>query len=124
MQVKINGILLAVDPEFSNRDLTGQDLSMHNLDNRVIYNSCFSNEKPHAEVLPMDVKNLILAECNLDNVAIPEGAILFDCSNRIFEVQSDSFDWLIDPISLAPVAPLDLKFFEKYALSPDPEDLP
>lgn len=88
---------------YDNKDYTGCDLSdRRDMNNLVIHGLCLSNETPNAQVLPADLKGATFVRCNLDNVFIPAGNTLKNCSNRIFKAQQDGKDWEID-INLTPI---------------------
>lgn len=82
---------------FSNRDFTGLDIldAGEFINDMTIICSCFSQQKPDTRVFPDNVQNLILQYCNLDNVYIPAGVTVFECSTRRIIVQ-DGDDWLAD----------------------------
>ena len=97
-------IELQIDPNYSDKDMTGFDLTDRtDMSGIVIHGLCLSHEKP-ADCLPSNLTGTTFIACNLDNVRIPVGNTLMGCSHRMFEVQSDGKDWLIDdegkPISL------------------------
>ena len=82
---------------YSNKDFTGQDLSNRtDMNGLVIENSCFSQETPDREIFPKDLTGCTFIDCNLDNVFIPEGNKLENCSTRRFKAQDDGKDWIID----------------------------
>lgn len=91
---------------YSDKDFTGQDLSSRaDMDGLFIENSCFSNETPRALVLPSTLSGTTFSYCNLDNVFIPTGNTLINCSNRFFR-SIDGVDWLLDPETLEPIESL------------------
>lgn len=105
--------------------MTGWDLSHEgNLNGLVIYNSCLSNETPDAQTLPQGLFGVIFIACNLDNVFIPPGNTVIDCTTRQFKVQNDLEDWIIDPVAKTPIEPVNKKFFLIRGLSIDPKDIP
>lgn len=120
-----NGIKYKVDDKLSNKDMTGWDLSdRKDLDGKIIYNSCLSHETPNAEILPSNLSGAIFIACNLDNVLIPKGNQIIDCSVKRFQIQNDGEDWIIDTKTLDPVEPIAKKMFLKLGLSIDPADIP
>ncbi len=90
----------------------------------TIENSCFSNEAPHALVFPDDLTGVTFVDCNLDNVFVPEGNTIVGGSHRYFQVKNDGEDWVVDPDTLEPIEPLNLRAYEMLQLSVDPRDLP
>lgn len=123
--IKHNGITYDIDDKLSNKDFTGHDLSLRaDLDGKVIYGSCLSNETPNAKVLPTSLIGATFIVCNLDNVLVPDGNHVIDCSVRRFKVQNDGEDWIIDPVTLEPIEPINKATYGKLGLSSDPADLP
>lgn len=103
MIILYNGYEILCCDEFSGRDFTCQTLLNSNLNGRVIYGSCFSQEIPDTEVFSSGLVATFL-NCNLDNVKVPVGCTVQNCSQRRFMAQSDGLDWFVDennnPISL------------------------
>jgi len=83
---------------FSHRDYTHFNLedAGEYLNNEIIRSSCFAQEKPDTVVFPSYVTNLTLVNCNLDNVDLPPGVTLIDCSHRRILTQPDGLDWIVD----------------------------
>lgn len=120
----VNGIAYEVSEKYSNKDMTGWDLSDRtDMSGLVIHGFCLSNEKPDANVLPSDLRGVTFLACNLDNVVIPDGNILINCSNRRFQVQTDGDDWVVNQ-ELEPLEPLNKKHYQMMGKSIDPADLP
>lgn len=108
--------------EWSFKDFTGRTgLEVPN--DIVIYRSCFSNETLDAKVFPDDMKGVTIIYSNLDNVFIPDGNTVIDCTQNRFKVQNDKEDWILDGTD-KPLEPVNKKLFEKLGLSIDPLDLP
>lgn len=94
--------------ELSNKDLTGLDLSFRSdLNNKIIAFSCLSHEKPNSRCLPDNLTGAIFIMCNLDNVFVPNGNQVIDCSTRCFAAQQDGRDWILNPNTLEPISPLE-----------------
>jgi hypothetical protein len=114
------------DESLSGKDFTNQDLRQRkdlDFDGATVYASVFSNETPGAEIFRSAAKATFI-RCNMDNVAIPEGATLIDCTERRFERQNDGNDWLLGEDGL-PEKPIDFKYYEKKGLPvPDRSWLP
>lgn len=124
MIIKFHGISYDVSEKYSDKDMTGQDLSNNkDMNGIVIHNSCLSNEEPNAPMLPSDLKNVTFLACNLDNVFIPPGNTVIDCSMRKFKVQNDLRDWEIDD-SNKPTKILNEKSWIQQGFSVDPADIP
>lgn len=110
------------DEEFSFKDFTNRSVAIGN--DLVIYSSCFLNETPDAEIFPSDMTGVTFIKCNLDNILIPEGNFVIDCSQKRFEIQNDLNDWIIDENN-EPTLPIDHEIFVKFDLPiPSPEDIP
>lgn len=114
------------DEDLSFKDFTGLEFHSrpeYDFSNKVIYQSCFSQETPDSDIFK-DVRRAIFIKCNLDNVLIPAGNTVIDCWQRRFKVQNDLNDWLID-VDNKPTMPIDHKIFTKFGLPiPDPKDIP
>lgn len=111
--------------KYDDKDCTGWDLSDRtDMNGLTIHGLCLSNETPNAKVLPPDLKGVTFERCNLDNVFVPAGNILKDCSNRLFQVQNDGEDWHIDPKTLLPTMPINSHLFLNIGLSIDPLNIP
>ncbi len=82
---------------YDDKDHTGHDLSDRtDMDGLTIHGLCLSHETPDARVLPPSLRGTTFIACNLDNVLIPDGNTLINCSNRRFKIQDDGQDWEID----------------------------
>lgn len=98
-QIKYKGTTYQIFDTLSNKDMTGWDLSLRNdLNGKIIYNSCLSNETPDAVVLPANLSGAKFVACNLDNVLIPPGNEVVDCLTRRFQVQNDGEDWFLEEV--------------------------
>ena len=85
-------------------DYTGRNLSDCAIEGDIIESSCFSQEMPDSHIFPEKMKGVTFRRCNLDNVYIPPGNTVENCSQRRFKAQDDGEDWLVDennkPLSL------------------------
>lgn len=104
---------------YSNRDLTGFNLSAENMDGMTIENSCLSDA-----TLPPTLTGTTFIDCNMDNVTVPEGNTLIRCSNRMIAVQNDGEDWVLDPITREPIEPVNKKYLEMIGANTDPALIP
>ena len=121
-----NGKEYDCSDEFSFKDFTGRsDVHFEGMKGGiVVYGSCFSQEIPDRHIFPDTMSGVIFIKCNLDNVFIPVGNAIIDCSQKKFKKQNDKNDWLVD-INNAPIKPFTFKLFEKLKLPmPDPKDIP
>lgn len=93
-----NGIIYDCSDAYSNKCMTGWDLSGRtDMNNLVIHGLCLSNETPNAQVLPLGLTGTTFLFCNLDNVFVPSGNTIDEsCSNRLFQVQADGQDWIVE----------------------------
>ncbi len=107
--------------EFSFKDFTGRS----NLEVLgIIYGSCFSQEIPDSRIFPDTMTGVTFIKCNLDNVFIPNGNTVIDCSQRRFKVQNDLNDWITDDKGV-PTEPINAKVFIKLELPmPETVDIP
>lgn len=117
-------VIIEYNDEFSHKDFTGWSWQDRHLPNDiVIYNSCFSNETPDAEVFKSDMTGVTFICCNLDNCLIPQGNIVIDGSRRRFKVQNDLRDWEIDSQN-KPVEVINKKYWGMLGFSVDKADIP
>lgn len=110
---------------FSSRDYTNLNLEdvQENMNHEIIRGACFSQQEPDTKVFPDKMSGVTFINCNLDNVVIPEGNKLIDCSNRRYKVQNDLNDWEIDENG-NPVRLVNWQYFEKLGLNqPSPKDI-
>ena len=100
------------DEKLSYRDFTNQTVSdSYDFSGKVIYQSCFSNEQPNSDIFGK-IKGTTFIKCNLDNITIPDGCTVVDCSQKRFKIQSDGNDWLVDENDI-PDKPVDYKIYVK-----------
>ena len=124
MKQTYNQIEYDINPEYSFKDFTNR--SHQHLENisGVVYRSCFSNDNPDAHIFPDTMTGVTFIYCNLDNVFIPAGNTVIDCSQKKFKAQNDLNDWLIDDKG-KPTMPINHKAFTKQGLPvPKPADIP
>lgn len=113
------------DAKYSNKDMTGWDLSdRKDMSGINIQGLCLSWEVPDAHALPVNLVGTTFVGCNLDNVWVPSGNTLVNCSNRRFKVQNDGEDWEIHPVTKTALVPLNKQSFIDLGLSIDPKDIP
>lgn len=61
-----------------------------------IIGACFYQENaPETEVFPSDITTMFI-RCNLDNVKLPLGCTLEDCTNKRIKVGEDGYDWIVN----------------------------
>lgn len=101
MEVQCEGEYYEVDPDYSFKDFTGWDLSNHkDLNGRIIYGSCFSQETPDRMIFPITMMNVTFVKCNLDNCFIPNGNPVLYCSMNRFKAQEDGKDWEVNILGM------------------------
>jgi hypothetical protein len=112
------------DEALSFKDFSNQPVTHLDFNGKVIYSTVFYHETPDYAPFPKDMKGTTFIKCNLDNVIVPEGNMIIDCTQRRFKAQNDLNDWLIDEND-NPVKPVDFKIYEKHGLEmPKPENIP
>jgi hypothetical protein len=96
-EIVFEGKHYLIDEELSQQDFTGKSLRDKEIKpGTVIYQSCFCQEVPHANIFKRGLTGVTFINCNLDNVYIPSGNLIKGGSNNIFECQRDGHDWVID----------------------------
>ncbi|MDD5199262.1 MAG: hypothetical protein PHC88_05610 [Terrimicrobiaceae bacterium] len=93
------------------------------LDGLTIYSTSFYQEALDVDIFPSDVKNLVLAFCNLDNVVIPRGSTLIECSTRRIKVQNDLRDWELDDND-QPIKLINEEYWKQQGYFTDPALIP
>lgn len=117
------GITYDVDDTHSSMDRTGLDLRGNGVkDNMAIVGACFSQENPDTHVFRESLTGVTFINCNLDNVYIPSGNTVIDCSQRRFKCQVDGYDWIVDENN-NPVTPLALEYHISNGLNTDPSKI-
>ena len=78
--------------DFSNMKFT--DVAASEFNNTTIVGSNFYQEFfLDVDVFPNSVTGVTFENCNLDNVVIPDGCTLINCSNRRIQIQNDGRLW-------------------------------
>lgn len=114
---------ITYNDKYSSKDFTGRNLlDVKDLEGKIIFGSCFSQETPDTKVFP-DVKNLTLINCNLDNVYLDKNWQVIGGTQRRFKVQNDLEDWIIDKDN-KPTEPILKEQFQKLGISINPNDIP
>lgn len=124
MKIEVNEQFYECDDNFSAKDFTGRFLLDQDLNGKVIARSNFSHETPDTKVFPENMTGVTFINCNLDNVFIPEGNIVIECSQRRFKVQNDLNDWEVDNEN-KPTRPFNHQILTKKGIPlPDPKNIP
>lgn len=119
-----NDIKYDINDEYSFKDFTGRSGLCFEKISGIVYASSFGNETPDNHIFPGTMSGVTFIKCNLDNVFIPIGNTVIDCSQRRFKVQNDGNDWLIDGSDNS-VLPINYKIFTKFGLPiPQSKDIP
>ena len=84
------------DDEYSFKDFTNQDMSECDLNGKTIYSSSFYHETPGTPTFSSTMTGAAFIKCNLDNVIVPEGNSVIECSERCFKAHTDGRDWEVD----------------------------
>lgn len=88
---------MSVENAYRNLNMTGRSLADRtDMDNLEIEGLCLSQERLDSNVLPPNLTGVTFYYCNLDNVLIPPGNTLVNCSNRRYMPMDDGYDWEVD----------------------------
>lgn len=90
----------------------------------IIGTSFYQAERPNSDIFPSGMTGVTFKNCNLDNVLVPVGNTIIGGSHRQIKAQKDWQDWILNPITLEPVEPINQKQRIAKGLSIDPQDLP
>lgn len=95
MKIISEDVQYDIDETRSFKDLTNQ---YHGLipEGTVVYSSSMYSETPGFHAFDTNTHGVTFVKCNLDNVVIPDGNTLINCSTKRFKSQPDGFDWLVD----------------------------
>ena len=117
-------IVITYNDKYSFKDYTGRTLlKATDLNNTIVYASCFSQEIPDRHIFPDAMTGVTFVNCNLDNVYIPAGNTVIGGSQKRFKVQNDLRDWEID-INNRPVEVMGKEYWQSQGYSVDPKDIP
>lgn len=122
----MDGTVIEYDDALSFKDFTHWEFHSrpeYVFDGKVIYASIFLHEVPDQHIFPEDMKNVTFVNCNLDNVFVPDGALVIGGSRRRFKVQNDKEDWIVDNLN-NPIEPVNVETFVTLGISTDPSDIP
>lgn len=121
---------MPINRKYSNKDLTGMsftDIHPDEFSNSTIKGSCFYRENMgqdgYVDVFPDGMEGVTFDHCNLDNIKIPAGNDMHDCSNRLIKEQNDLEDWVVDERG-EPIEPIGVTEFVRLGISADPIDIP
>lgn len=98
MLVAWSGAVHNCNDKFSNRVFTNRLVKDHYKlpNNIIIYGSSFYHEKPDTKTFDDTLRGVTFINCNLDNIKVPMGNVLIDCSTKRFMAMDDGFDWEVD----------------------------
>lgn len=115
------------DNELSNKPFNNYNFKelthIFSLSGKTICNSSFYNEKLDSDIFPSTMTGVTFIGCNLDNVKIPEGNNLIDCSTRRISEQNDGGLWVLDKLD-DPQYPVNKELYELLNISIDPKKIP
>lgn len=124
---KTNKQEIDCNDDVSFKDFSGRpqfDRNLVEFDGKIVYASNFSQKTPDTFVFPKDMKGVTFVKCNLDNVIVPEGNTVLDCSQKRYQAQNDLNDWIVNE-AYEPLMPVNHKQFTKRGLSvPTPDMIP
>ena len=123
MKVQLDGKFYDCDDKWSFKNFSNRpvpDLP----DGIVVYSTAFYHEQDAAP-FPEKMTGVTFVKCNLDNVTVPRGNTIIQCSQKRFRCQKDGCDWEIDaddrPVKLA----CGGKPFIKFGVTPPtPVEIP
>ena len=121
--------------DFMNQSFKGSPAEEFN--NTVIVGSCFHQEASEdaitlreieKDIFPAGMHGVTFRRCNLDNVFIPLGNIIWDegwekCTHKKIKLQNDWRYWILGE-DLKPIEPKDKEEWIKRGISIRPEDIP
>lgn len=94
-QVQYNSEIVEYNDDWSFKNFVNQPVP--SIPNGItIYSTSFYFEQPDSEPFPSDMTGVTFVKCNMDNLIIPNGNTLVDCSNVRFQAQDDGRDWIIN----------------------------
>ena len=98
LKVELEGVdqEITFDDEYSFKNHAGGNLAEADLNGKTIYASTFASEQPGTQVFHPEIIGVTFIKCNLDNVVIPDGNTLIECSTKRFKAQDDGYDWIVD----------------------------
>ena len=117
--------------KYSFQDFTNQHLrTATDLDGTIIIGSCFYQVcsaahagDPLKHIFPEDMRDVFFVECNLDNVYIPPGNTLNQCSHRRIKRMNDGEYWFVGE-DFKPIEPIHKKRLELLQANVNPEKIP
>lgn len=91
------GIKMPINEKYSYKDYTNVDysgLDLTDMNGTTIQGTCFYHDGyPFIDMSQLGLSKIILVNCNLDNVIVPENCTMINCSNRFIR-SLDGEDWL------------------------------
>ena len=125
MRIEHEGTTYEVDDELSFKIFTNWNLKEHQFDfnGKTVYASSFYNETPDSDILPDGIKDVTFLKCDLNNIIIPEGNTVIDCSQERIELMNDMRDWITDPEGNAQKV-VGEEYWVSKGVSVDPQVIP
>lgn len=124
-------LLARRNENYSFQDFTNQHLrAATDLNDIIVVGSCFyqvcSEEflgDPFMRIFPGDMYGVTFVECNLDNVYVPPGNVMHECSHRRIKRMADGEYWFVDE-NIKPTEPIHKKRLMRLKENVDPRKIP
>jgi len=125
-KVQLNSEIINYNDEWSFKNFSNMHVPVNQMPSDiVVYSSIFYHEEPDYSPFPEGMTGVTFVKCNLDNLIIPPGNTVIECSQKRFKAQNDLNFWEIDENNLPTVPIGGTKQWTKFGLSvPDPKDIP
>lgn len=111
-------------------EMSFKDVPVEEFNNTTIKGSCFfqafplESKKEPVDIFPDGMTGVTFIACNLDNVWIPPGNTLIDCTNKWIVLKNDGYNWEKDKSTKKPKKPVADFFYDKNGWSKNPKDIP
>lgn len=123
--VEDGGVKWTYDDAYSLQTLTGKSFVEKGIpQGTVIYKGYFSSEIPDTVIFPANMKGVTFVNCWLDNIVIPAGNTLVNCSTVTYQAQNDLRDWKLSDDTRQPIKVLSEDYWKAQGISVDPRDIP
>lgn len=116
--------------KYSFQDFTNQHLRTATDLYGIIMGSCFYQVcsvdfagDPLRHIFPGNMRGVTFVECNLDNVYVPSGNVMYSCSHRRIKRMNDGEYWFLDK-NLKPTEPIHKKRLILLKENVDPDKIP
>lgn len=124
-------LLARRNEKYSFQDFTNQHLrAATDLNDIIVMGSCFYQVCPEdflgdplMHIFPKDMCGVTFVECNLDNVYVPLGNAMYECSHRRIKRMADGEYWFVDE-NIKPTEPIHKKRLLRLKENVDPNKIP